>query len=671
MNREASWLAFNKRVLEEAENSRIPLLERLKFLAIFESNLDEFYMVRVSGLIEQYEGGVSELSADGMTALEQLELVSQIAFPLRQHADKTWETLVRPALEDRGVTLLRKEDWYDKDMPDLDAYFQSEVFPLCTPLILDPAPSVPFISNRSLNIAVVLQDEVSGTRLARIKVPTVVKRTIRTSRRKHEYVLVEDLIQKNLHQFFPGVSILGAYIFRVIRDADVEILELEAGDLIESVEETLRLRRFGDPVLLEVGADMPKDVKRTLMRLLKLEDSDVFTIDGMIGLDALMELSGIDKPNLKFAPHVSHVHENLAHSESLFKAIQAQNVLTHQPYDSFKAVEVFIASAAKDPNVIGIKQTLYRVGAHSPVVESLLEAAEAGKQVAVMVELKARFDESNNLVWALALERAGAHVSYGFPELKTHCKLCLVVRREKGSIQTYAHIGTGNYNPSTARLYTDFGLFTKDPEITQDVAELFNFLTGYSRQTSFRKLLVAPINMREEVLKKIKRESDYASRGIPGRIIIKMNSLVDPQTIEALYSASNQGVKIDLIIRGICCLRPGVPGLSENISVRSIVGRFLEHSRVLYFANGEHPEVYLGSADLMRRNLDRRVEVLCPVEDPDHILYFRDEFFPKYLNDTSNSWILDRDGVYHRLAHGTTSAQRGFIDSPTSEVLSD
>lgn len=667
-NREYSWLQFNKRVLEEAQNPANPLLERLKFLAIFESNLDEFYMVRVSGLIEQYESGVVEPSPDGMTPNEQLELISKAALPLRQEAGVVWEKHIRPELESHGVRLLEYQALSPAKREEMDALFRQEIFPVCTPLILDPAPSVPFISNRSLNLAVVLHDDAGGQRLARVKVPDTAQRVIRTSKRRHDYLLVEDLIRHNLQHLFPGVTIAGAFFFRVIRDADVEIRELEAGDLIESIEQTIRLRRFGDPVLLEVEAAMPDSVKQSLMHLLNLENSDCFQINGIIGFDLFWQLATIDRPGLRFPAFVPQLAEPIATHQSLFATLQEQDVLVHHPFDSFRSVEEFISSAAKDPKVIGIKQTLYRVGSESPIVEALLAAAEAGKQVAVLVELKARFDESNNLVWARALERAGVHVTYGFPELKTHCKLCLVVRREPDGIRSYAHVGTGNYNPTTARLYTDLGLFTANPEITQDVAELFNYLTGFSKQRDYRRLLVAPINLRSEVLARIHREIGIQRKQGGGRIAMKLNSLVDPEIIEALYEADAAGVTVDLIVRGICCLRPGL-----HTKVVSIVGRFLEHSRILFFGNGGHADVFLGSADLMRRNLDRRIEVLAPVESPTLIVYL-EELIASYLQDSSNSWALQPDGQYVRAARpkrGGFSVQQHFMTHPGSRLLAE
>lgn len=649
LNRESSWLQFNARVLDEARNPANPLIERLKFLAIFESNLDEFYMVRVSGLIEQFESGLSDRSPDGMTAEDQLRMIAHTALPLRQLASRVLHDDVMPALESEGINIRAYEDLTPAEKEAIDNRFHKDIFPVCTPLILSPAPNIPFISNRSLNLAVILKDSVQGNRLARVKIPSVVPRFVQVSSRKLTFVMLEDVIEHNLHHLFPGVEVGGSFGFRVLRDADVEIRELEAADLVTKVEETLRKRRLGDPVLLQVAADMPAQIRKTLMRLLVLDQDDVFDLDGMLGMEALWELAKVDKPSLKYKPFVPYQSENLSKSASIFDTVAREDVLVSHPFDSFRSVEEFVRTGATDDSVIGIKQTLYRVGTHSPVVESLLAAAEEGKQVAAMVELKARFDESNNLEWAKQLERAGVHVTYGFAELKTHAKLCLVVRREPSGIRSYAHIGTGNYNPETARIYTDLGLFTCDPEITLDIAELFNFLTGFAKQHKFRKLLVAPVNLREGIIDRIEREVEHHENGRPARLLFKLNSLVDPEVIDALYDASQAGVQIDLIVRGICCLRPLVGGLSENIRVTSIVGRFLEHSRAFYFENGGSPEVFIGSADLMRRNLDRRVEALVPLSHPQHIRLVRQEMFEVALKDNVNAWHLAPDGTYHRV----------------------
>ena len=675
INRELSWLLFNRRVLEEAINEHNPLLERLKFLAIFESNLDEFYMVRVSGLIEQFESGILEQSPDGLTPNEQLGMISRMAQPLRQRASDVFEKTLRPQLAKSGIVIRHYAELNAKQKKELEAFFTKEIFPLCTPLILHPAPSVPFISNRSLNLVIELSDATTELRLARVKVPSIVPRAVRLPGRKHEYVLLEEIIAENLKYLFPGVKVVASHIFRVIRDADIEIRQLEAADLISTIEETLKLRRFGDPVLVEVASTMPKRIRKLLMNILKLDDEDVFVVDGLIGMDVFWQLSRIDRPALRFHPFPAYLSEKLSNSEELFETIASRDILVHHPYDSFRTVEGFVASAAHDSNVIGIKQTLYRVGSESPIVESLLDAAENDKQVAAMVELKARFDESNNLVWARTLERAGVHVTYGFAEMKTHCKLCLIVRREGAGMRSYAHIGTGNYNPVTCRLYTDLGLFTKDPAITQDISELFNYLTGFSKQTEYRKLLVAPINLREGILSRIEREIEIHKKKGQGRIMFKLNALVDPEVVDALYEASNAGVPVDLIVRGVCCLRPGVVGMSENIRVISIVGRFLEHSRIYYFHNGGEPDVLIGSADLMRRNLDRRIEVLVPVEQEDLRRHLREHILDNCLRDNVKAWRLDANGDYHKVKKKASEpvfeSQAFFMTQPSTKLLLD
>lgn len=670
LNRELSWLQFNHRVLEEAVNPDNPLLERLKYLAIFESNLDEFYMVRVSGLIEQFENHVLDTSPDGRTPSQQLRDIAATANPMRRRAAAIWLENLMPDLSEHGIRVRSYDELSPRHRKQLKLYFDREVFPLCTPLILHPATTVPFISNRSLNLAVVVSDG-DDIRLARVKIPAGTPRFIRVGKRRQDYVLLEEVIAHNLQTLFPGVQIAGAYQFRVIRDADVEIRELEAADLVSSVEETLRLRRFGDPVLLQHSADMPEHVRDQLRMLLELDDEDVVKVEGLLGLEALVELTKIDRPDLRFGAFAPYLSESLSTPNAIFSTVASRDVLVHHPFDSFRSVETFVASAHRDPNVVGIKQTLYRVGTESPIVESLLSAAEKGKQVAAMVELKARFDESNNLVWARALERAGVHLTYGFRDLKTHCKLCLIVRREKDGMRQYAHIGTGNYNPSTARLYTDLGLFTCDEDITQDIAELFNYLTGFSKHTKYRKLLVAPLNLREGIVERVLNEARLAKEGQKGRIILKVNSLVDPEVIDALYEASRSGVEIDLIVRGACSLRPGVEGLSENIRVVSIVGRLLEHSRIYYFHRGGDPDVLIGSADCMRRNLNRRVEVLVPVEDRRLMQHIRDHILEIYLKDNVRSWDADDTGAYVRRDRSPEpfDAQSWMMKHPTSKVL--
>ncbi|MCC6765435.1 MAG: polyphosphate kinase 1 [Deltaproteobacteria bacterium] len=672
-NRELSWLEFNRRVLAEATNPANPPLERCRFLAIFESNLDEFYMVRVSGLIEQLQGGVVETSPDGLGPEEQLERIATTLAPMRRTASEAWSRDLEPLLARSGVEILAWEALPARRQTELRRWFEREVFPVCTPLVLDPAPSVPFISNRSLNLAVAVDDGGAATKLARVKIPTVLPRAVRVGRRGHTFVLLEDVIRQHLDDLFPQVSLAGAYRFRVVRDADIEIRELEAGDLIDMIEETIRRRRFGDPVRLDVGEEMPDGVRDRLTRLLDVDRREVCRVEGLLGFDMLHELADLPIPALRWPVHKPHAPEALAHGDELFRTLRGADVLVHHPFDSFHPVETMVGAAASDPAVVGVKQTLYRVGERSPIVEALLEAAEAGKQVAVMVELKARFDESKNLVWARALEHAGAHVTYGFTELKVHTKICLVVRREGGRLRTYAHVGTGNYNPTTARAYTDLGLFTCDPEITQDLLELFNFLTGVSRQRSYRKLLVAPVNLRSEILRRLRRERDHARAGRPARLVFKMNSFTDPELIDAVYEVAAAGTRVDLLVRGMCCLRPGVRGLSETVRVVSVVGRFLEHSRIFWFENGGHPEALIGSADLMRRNLDRRIETLVPVENPALVRYLHDGILRPYLEDTVNAWELRPDGSYRRRepAPGAApfAAQEWLLAHPATALL--
>lgn len=666
INREFSWLQFNQRVLSEAANPANPLLERLRFLSIFESNLDEFYMVRVSGLIEQVESHVIDRSPDGMTPAEQIRLISETTQHLRTEADQLLENDLLPALAKAGIDFQTWDDLSAGARAELERHFKDHIFQVCTPLLLDPSPSTPFISNRSLNLAVLLKDENGSQIISRLKIPTVVPRLIRIGK-GNRFILLEELVQSQLKLLFPEVEIVGSWRFRVLRDADIEIRELEAADLITSIEGMIRKRRFGDAVLLEYEASMPESVVDTLLRLLELDMTDTLAVNALMGLDAFHELIKVAQQQPTFPSFNSARIEGVTNSAQLFEAIREQDLLLHHPFDSFRHVQQFVDAAVSDDDVIGIKQTLYRVGSESPIVESLLAAAESGKQVAVLVELKARFDESNNLGWARALERAGAHVSFGFPEMKVHCKLCQIVRRERGGIQSYTHIGTGNYNPQTARLYTDLGIFTCNPEITLDVSELFNLLTGFSKQHSFRQLLVSPLNLREGILARIHREIAVHRASGNGQIIFKLNSLVDPEVIDALYDASIEGVSIELLVRGISCIRPGVDGLSDNIRVRSVVGRFLEHSRVYFFQNGEQPEALIGSSDLMRRNLDRRIEVLTPIQNPSLVKLIKSNLLDVYLKDNTNSWMESSDGSYLKLNpddHAPFTAQNFLIEHP-------
>lgn len=666
INREYSWLQFNKRVLEEATNANNPELERLKFLSIFESNLDEFYMVRVAGLIDQRDSGVTDAATGCLSHSEQLDLIAQTAYAHRLMAAELWTAELRPSLEQKGISTKTYETLSALEQAQADSHFRSAVFPVCTPIIMHPTASPPFISNKSLNIAVVIEGEDGGSKLGRIKVPDVLPRLVALANGT-EFIFLEDLIRNNLSLLFPGITITASYMFRVLRDADMDIRELEAEDLIETVEQTIHLRRFGDPILLEVSDDMPEKATDLIAALLQLDESQVFRVPGLIGLNALTELAALEIPELRFPPHHGCFPAVLADSGSLFRQIAEGDVLLHHPFDSFNSVEKFVASAADDDHVIGIKQTLYRVGSRSPIVEALLTAAEKGKQVTVMVELKARWDESNNIIWAKALERAGAEVIYGLRDYKTHCKLCLIARREDSVINTYAHIGTGNYNPSTARLYTDFGMFTSDPDITRDITELFNYLTGLSKQRDFRRLLVAPLNLREAIMTRIARETSHCKSTGRGRLVFKINSLVDNEVIDALYESGAAGVVVDLIVRGVCSLRPGA---AKNIRVKSIVGRFLEHSRAFYFENAGNPELFLGSADLMKRNLERRVEALAPVTDAKQINHVL-EILEAYLRDTLNACELRDDGTYERptVEAAPFSAQNHLMDHPTGKLL--
>lgn len=671
INRELSWLRFNERVLAEAENRRHPLLERLKYLAIFESNLDEFFMVRVSGYFEQIEQGLSEETPDGLNPEEQVQAILDAVKPLRDRAAKLWEEGFRASLERSRIRLRRPTELEEPVQEKLAEWFRREIFPLCTPLVLWPNASFPFLSNRSLNLAVVLNDE-SGERLARVKVPNGVPRLVPVPGLRGTFVWLEDLLAEHLDSLFPGMEIRASYRFRVIRDADIEIRELEASDLISMVEQTLQKRRFGDPVLLEVEEGMPEAWIKVLRRGLQLDPRDVLRVEGLIGLDGLWEIAGLDRPRLRYRPATPHNPTWTGSPEALFDTIRERDVLLHMPYDSFRAVETFVASAANDPKVVGIKQTLYRVGSASPIVESLLEASSRGKQVAAMVELKARFDESNNLVWSRALERAGVHVTYGFRDMKVHAKLCVVVRKEKDGLRTYTYIGTGNFNPNTARTYTDLGLFTSNPEVGEDVLQLFNYLTGYARPQSFSHILVAPIDVRDGILDRIEREIEICRQTGKGYLAFKVNSLVDPEVIQALYEASQAGVQVDLVVRGICCLRPGVKKQSENIRVVSVIGRYLEHSRIYYFGNGGKPECFVGSADLMRRNLDRRIEVLAPVRSRGQVSYLKG-VVDACFKDNRQAWELRSNGTYRRVKPKAGDAEfvaqdAGFAN-PASEVM--
>ncbi len=619
-------------------------------------------MIRVAGLKQQVAAGVVSRSLDGMTPAEQLSAIRRNVIPLLEQHRACWLDDIRPKLCQQGVHVLDYHELTPAQRAKCAEYFEREVFPVLTPLAIDPTHPFPHISNLSLNLAVVINDPDEGELFARVKVPAVLPRLVPIEgghcdtpedippERRHCFTWLEQIITANVSSLFPGEEIVECYLFRITRNADMEIEEEEADDLLRVIEEGVRQRRFGAVVRLQVQHDMPERVRHLLLTNLKLTPDDVYEMRGPLGMSDLMQLTKIDRPDLKDPPFYPIAPAPLQHarsSEELFAAIRQHDILLHHPFHSFQPLVTLIQAAAEDPNVLAIKQTLYRVGSNSPIVKALMHAREQDKQVTVLVELKARFDEENNIIWAKQLERAGVHVVYGLVGLKTHAKLALIVRREQDGLRRYVHLGTGNYNATTARIYTDLGLLTARPDIAADVSELFNHLTGFSRQRRYRKLLVAPVSMRECLEELIEREIAHAQAGRPGHLIFKCNALVDRKMINLLYHASRAGVIVELIVRGICCLRPGVPDMSERITVRSIVGRFLEHSRIYYFGNNGNPDIYLGSADLMERNLDRRVETLFPIESPglkEEIRHLLDV----YLRDTSRARILMPDGSYVR-----------------------
>ncbi len=663
INRELSWLDFNARVLHEAKDPRNPLLERVKFLAIFANNLDEFFQVRVAGLRQQAAARSARLSPDGLSAAEQLTRIRTVVRHLvAEHSVAFAE--IRRALADEGISIVR----YNK-IPQhharLRERFLEEIFPVLTPLSVDPGHPFPYISTLSLSIAVGLRDPETGERrFARVKVPPVLPRLIEVE--PHTWVLIDQVIANNLDALFSGMEITDAHLFRVTRNADLAIEEDEADDLLLAIEEELRRRRFGEAVRLEVERSMPDSTRRILLEGIGLGEDDCYEVSGMLDLTGLWEVAGLDRPDLQIPTWTPVVPSRLMPPDEdepadVFAAIRTGDILVHHPYDSFAAsVERFIAQAAEDPDVLTIKQTLYRTSGDSPIVHQLIRAAERGKQVVVLVEIKARFDEEANIDWARKLEQAGAHVVYGLVGLKTHSKVALVVRREGSILRRYVHIGTGNYNPKTARIYVDLGLLTCRPELGADATDLFNVLTGLSRQRDFRRLLVAPHSLRSRILALVDREIGFARAGHPARIVLKVNAIVDPASVEAIYAASQAGVEVDLIVRGICSVRPGVPGLSERVRIRSVVGEFLEHSRIFGFLNGGQEEWYIGSADLMERNLDRRVEAVVPIEDLEARARIA-EIVTVMLADDRRSWQLGTDAVWRRTE--TLSGAEGATDT--------
>jgi polyphosphate kinase len=662
INRELSLLEFQRRVLEEAQDPANPLLERVKFLAIFSSNIDEFFMVRVAGLLKQVASGTSEVGIDGRSAGTQLQLIRQVVSELSTEAHRLWREVLRPELAEAGIQILEFSKLDVDHRAAVNSYFLRNVFPVLTPLAVDESRPFPHISSRSLNLAVVVKAKKGGEHFARVKIPDTLPQLVEVKppaeakqSAVHEeperrvLVWLEQVIAANLALLFPGVTIVEAHPFRVTRDADVAVQELESDDLLETVEEAIRQRRFMSAVRLQVSTSMPDRIVQILTSNIEVDSKDVYRIEDPIAFTRLAELTTLDRPDLKdrpFVPYMPRVFDADG-QEDIFALMRREDVLLHHPYDSFQPVTDFLRQAARDPHVLAIKMTLYRVGRNSPIVAALLDAVEDGKQVAVLVELKARFDEESNIEWARKLEDAGVHVVYGVVGLKVHSKIALVVRQEGDSIRRYLHLSTGNYNPVTARVYSDFGLFTCDEDIAEDSTFFFNSLTGYSAKQEPSKLLVAPVNLTHRLHELIRREIRLHSPAAPGRLVFKMNALEDPKMIQLLYEASRAGVQVELLVRGFCCLRPGVPGVSENIRVTSIVGRFLEHSRIYYFHNGGAEEVYLGSADLMRRSLRHRVEIIFPVRDAKIVARLK-KILEVSLADTAKARYLASDGCYHR-----------------------
>jgi polyphosphate kinase len=653
INRELSWLEFNQRVLAQAQDPFHPLLERIKFLAISGSNLDEFFMVRVATILKKYRADIDDISIDGLNTEQELAAIRQRALEQMDLQSACWSTSLRPLLGVEGIHFVDPSAYTPAMDQWLKQYFDTHIFPVLTPLAFDPGHPFPYISNLSMNLAVRVKHG-GRTKFARVKVPGMLPRFIAIPEQlaPHggtSYVFLEDVIRRNINELFPGTHVEGAHLFRIIRDTDMVIQEDEADDLLETVDRGLKQLRYGALSLLQVEDDMPRRVLNILVENFEVEEDIVVRTSERMGFADWSALTRLHRPMLKdsiFQPRNIWIPDQ---ADKVFEQVADQDFLVHHPFDSFTTIETFLRAAVDDPQVVAIKMTLYRIGANSPLVDLLIEAAEQGKQVAVLVELKARFDERNNIAWANRLESAGIHVVYGILNLKVHCKLTLVVRKEADGIKRYAHIATGNYNRATSQIYTDLGLLTADEALVDDVTEVFNSLTGYSNKRAYNALLVAPVGFRQGFKALIDREIEHAQAGRPARIIIKNNAVADKGMIQALFRASQAGVKVDMIVRGVCCLRPGIPGVSENISVRSIVGRFLEHSRIYYFLNSGDEEVYIGSGDLMERNLDRRVEVITPINDAAIKRHLRDVVLEALLNDTHRAWELQTDGSYRRV----------------------
>ena len=649
LNRELSWLAFNARVLAQARDDSHPLLERVKFFAIVGTNLDEFFMIRVAALQKQLRASGERVSLDGLATQQQLAIVRERALVMLAEQGQVWQRELRPELLRQGIAFLAAPDYSDAVAEYLADYFAREIAPVLTPLAFDPGHPFPHISNLSKNLAVAVKHD-GRTKFARVKLPPIVPRFIEIPERLGSapttFAFLEDVVCGNIQSLFPGTQVKEAHLFRIVRDTDMVIQEDEADDLLETIDQGLRQLRHGALSILHVEERMPRRVVDILVENFDIDEGVLVPTTDRLGFGDWMELTRLHRPELKYPPLVPRVVWSRSEAEEVFELVRHRDHMVHHPFDSFTSVETLLGTALRDPAVVAIKMTLYRIGHDSPLIDLLVQAADAGKQVAVLVELKARFDERNNIAWANRLEEAGVHVVYGLVNLKTHAKLCLIVRKEPDGIRRYAHVGTGNYNASTARMYTDIGLVTARPSVVEDVANVFNYLTGYSSQADYNALLVAPLRLRGRLCELIDREAAHARAGREARLIIKVNGLTDTEMIRHLYRASQAGVRVDLIVRGICCLRPGVPGISDRITVRSIVGRFLEHSRIFWFENAGAPEAFIGSADLMERNLDRRVEVLCPVLDPALRGYLRDAVLEVYLSDTERAWTLDAPGAY-------------------------
>jgi polyphosphate kinase len=657
LDREISWLAFNQRVLELAEDPNLYLLERVNFLSIFSSNLDEFFMVRVAGLKRRIATGLATVAASGFSPEEVLDSIRQTAHALQMRQAILFKDQIEPELRNHGISVVRWNDLNESEQTSLNDYFYKQIYPVLTPLGVDPAHPFPYISGLSLNIAVVFRKLEDGTeQFARVKVPPLLPRFVRipgeSGTGNYRFLPIEELIGQNLGELFPGTEMLQHHLFRVTRNEDLDVDEDEGENLLVALERELLRRRFGPPVRLEVADDMNEEVLDLLIRELDISESDVYQLPSLLDLTGLTQIAAIKKAELKYPPHPVVTNRFLLPTEdekpNIFRAIRERDILLHHPYESFAtSVQAFLEQAAADPKVLAIKQTLYRTSGDSPIVDALIDAAEAGKQVLALVEIKARFDEQNNITWARKLEQAGVHVVYGIVGLKTHCKLSLVIRQEGNELKRYCHIGTGNYNPKTARFYEDFGLLTARESVGEDLTRLFNQLSGYAPDATFKSLLVSPGSVRQGLIERIHREIEHQEAGRPARIRIKVNSLVDEQVIDALYRAGQAGVPVEILVRGMCALRPGVPGLSESIRVRSVLGRYLEHSRIFNFANGGEPEHFIGSADMMHRNLDRRVEALVRIVQADHIRDL-DQVFDLAFSEEASAWRLDSNGLWQR-----------------------